>query len=223
MEIINNMIQKFVPNRSFVDIGPCFTVIHEKLSIAAAAGASSLTAIDITPEDHPNWDGLRDRLQGIDCAEHSMDLLDYDGDPFDVVYCSGVAYHQPDPFVFFSKLFEITDRHLILKSLITPLQVGNFNLPNGACIFMPSLNEEDRETFGKDWKEWLLGFEAAGLTYPIEWNMNCRNWWWLFTVESLISFCTLAGFSVNKIHLVSKREVIIHATVNKVNNFRHLL
>jgi hypothetical protein len=219
MEIINNLIQKIVPNRSFADIGPCFTVVHEKLSIAAAAGASSLTAIDIMPKDHPSWDGLRDRLE-TECTMHSMDLLDYVGDPFDVVYCSGVAYHQPDPFAFFSKLFEITDHHLILKSLITPLQIGEFNLPNGACVFMPSLNKKDRQVFSEDWKEWLLGWEAAGLTYPIEWDMNCRNWWWLFTVESLTSFCTLAGFSVVKIHLVSEREVIIHATVN---NFRHLL
>ena len=86
---------------------------------------------------------------------------------------------------------------------------------------MPAISESDRSTFADDWKEFLKGNPASGLNIPIkDWDLNDpHGWWWLFTKESLVSFCELVGFEVMVCTEVSGgREVLIHAKkdVNKM-------
>ena len=37
---------------------------------------------------------------------------------YDVVHCSGVIYHVPDPFTMLRNLYMITNKHLILTSMV---------------------------------------------------------------------------------------------------------
>ena len=211
---IDSMIQSLSKDKTFVDIGPCWGIINEKLSVAHKAGAKTVTAIDIFPEYHQQWQKLNQRLKDlkVDCIKKpSLNFFDYDGEPFDIVYCSGVAYHCADPFVFFKQLNNMTKEHLLLKSTVTPLKVGKFNIPDGASIFMPSLSEADRKIFAEDWKGFLKGKAAAGLTKPMTWDLEKTYWWWLFTPGSLEQFCRLSGFSIIDRKKITDRDYFIHA------------
>jgi len=208
---VDELIGNIVKDKSFVDVGPCFGTIYEKLSVAHFRGAKSLTAIDTYPEDCYLWLHLRRRLHNIPCTYHSMNVMDYNGN-FDVVYCSGVIYHQPDPFTFMDKLYKLTDEHLVLKSTITDTHInGKLFVPDGGCIFLPGVDEKTREIIAEDWKSFLSNCEAVlGLNAPHgEWTKNCWDWWWLFTEGFLVSLCKVTGFQVVSHEKIGK-EVLIH-------------
>src|SRR4029450_1571021 len=60
-----------------------------------------------------------------------------------VVFCSGVLYHVPDPFSLLAKLRAISDGVLILGTQIIPEMPGLRN----AAVFYPMLDQAYRNQF----------------------------------------------------------------------------
>jgi hypothetical protein len=71
-------IREVQHGRSFIDIGGLQEARTERVSVAAAAGATKLTLMDVEGQDCPWWAGVRERLasKGVsDCEFISGDVM----------------------------------------------------------------------------------------------------------------------------------------------------
>ena len=110
-DVRDTYIGQVVAGKSFADIGGLWGTVNEKVSVAHAHGARGLAMIDVSPTDSELW-ALFDerrrtlRLPAVECV--SADILTLvEADPcpqFDVVHCSGVLYHMPEPMQFLRAL-----------------------------------------------------------------------------------------------------------------------
>jgi 2-polyprenyl-3-methyl-5-hydroxy-6-metoxy-1,4-benzoquinol methylase len=199
----DSWIKSNVQGKSFLDIGPVWETINEKLSVAYHAGASRVTALDLFPQDHEYWAALHVRLKNLNVEYDftSGNIIDYSGPSFDCVYCSGVIYHCPNPILFLKKLRSLTKETLILKSTIVPDRIenacGTIKLPSGGLIYIPALEKKDKKVIVEYWKEFLGNRPSGGLLDQVAFTAdNHWNWWWLFTPNTLQSMCVTAGFTI---------------------------
>jgi hypothetical protein len=119
---------------------------------------------------------------------------------FDVVHCSGVLYHMPDPLRFLAALRRLTREHLVLTSSITADVISNdagtLHVPSGSALFIPGLTAAEREVVRADWLP-LVGENAGGITCGTTWRVDDFGpWWWLPTISALKAMCEAAGFRV---------------------------
>src|SRR5579863_7682168 len=128
----DRMIREHVPNLSFVDVGALWLTKNEKVSVAMLAGAKSGGIIDVTPAGHSAWAACREHCQSLGVsgyAEYSHDINDplihQNVGTFDFVYCSGVVYHMPSVFYTLERLFSLTNRYLMLVSMVVPEKIEN--------------------------------------------------------------------------------------------------
>src|SRR5258708_6455118 len=131
MDLRDEFIAKVVDGRSFADVGGLWGVVNEKVSVAAEHHALRLAMIDISSPQSELWQIFRDRLatSGIyDCECISEDICDLAGrskHKYEVVHCSGVLYHHPNPVLLLESLRRVTARYLILTSAVTHEAVIN--------------------------------------------------------------------------------------------------
>lgn len=199
-------IAQVVEGRSFLEVGGLWGVVNEKISFAHKCGASRLTIIDVSEPTSHLWDLFRERMAQLDIKEYTTvvgDICEIDADkigtPFDVVHCSGVLYHLPDPMRMLSVLRSITRGYLILTSTIIPEVVenegGRYEIPSSAVIFVPALSKAERACLKIYWEQ--AGAVAYGLTEPTTFSVgNFAPWWWLPTATSLKAMCKAAGFQL---------------------------
>ena len=86
--------------------------------------------IDVSPPDSELWvlfDERRRtlRLPAVECVSADiLALVEADPRPqFDVVHCSGVLYHMPEPMQFLRVLRKITREALVLTSAIIATRI----------------------------------------------------------------------------------------------------
>ena len=206
VDIRDTYIGQVVSGKSFTDVGGLWGTVNEKVSVAHSYGATQLSMIDISPPDDPLWTSFDRR-----CADHSLPEVDHvstdiiayaegqAGATSDVVHCSGVLYHMPDPVRFLGALRKITGESLILSSAVTAprveSEIGMFEIPGSAMVCVPALHGRDREILRSYW-EGVVGDGALGLTAPqSSWRPeDFGPWWWLPTSEALVGLCEAVGF-----------------------------
>ena len=168
--------------------------MNEKVSVAHRSGASALTMIDVSPPGHELWRLFEERrwalgLPEVQCIGADA-LTMANTSPvgqFDVVHCSGVLYHIPDPMRLLVSLRKITREYLILASSVTGTSVhskeGILQVPQGAALFIPGLQSRERAILKSYWQQ-FVGDAALGLTRKIpSWRIDEYGpWWWLSTV-----------------------------------------
>jgi SAM-dependent methyltransferase len=107
---------------SFLDVG-CMWTIHGANAFAAErAGASSVTALDVmarTPEFDAAHAERGSKVRFVQGDIHDPAVVAEAG-PHDVVWCSGVLYHCPDPFLTVRRLREVTAGRLLLATEVMP-------------------------------------------------------------------------------------------------------
>ena len=218
-------ISKVVSGKSFADIGGLWGTGQnqhgERVTLAYKHGAFSLTMVDAYPMDDL-WKIFEERCRsyGLELAFQSVskrtgtvhciirdvqDFADPDNESkFDVVNCSGVIYHVPNPMRLLAALHNITREYLILTSIVTPRIIssssGTLQIPDAAPLFLPALSGKEQEIVKSHWVNLIGENGATGLTKPTdlgEWNVNnFGTWWWLYTVKTLQSMCSAAGFDL---------------------------
>lgn len=207
----DTFIAQVVEGRSFVDVGGLWGTVNEKVSVAHAAGARSLAMIDISSHDGPLWNAFEERrrtlqLPDVRCIEGNvLELVERDVDlAFDVVHCSGVLYHAPDPLRLLEALRRLTRSHLVLSSSVIPGVIANdegeLHVPDAAALFVPALTGRDRAILRAHW--WPIVQDGAiGLTRDLDrWRPgDFGPWWWLPTVPSLEAMCRASGFHVREV------------------------
>lgn len=203
----DDYIGKVVKGKSFVDVGGLWGVVNEKVSLAHRHGASELAMIDVSPPGHELWGSFENRRlvlglpQVRSISGDIMVLADQSRCPsFDVVHCSGVLYHVPDPMRLLVALRKITQEYLVLISAVTATRLegdqGVLEIPQAAALFVPGLMGRERAILKSYWQP-VVGDSAIGLTGEItSWLPgDFAPWWWLPTVEAMKAMCRAAGFN----------------------------
>ena len=199
-------IARVVKGKTFADVGGLWGTVNEKVSVAHKHSAAVLAMIDVLPLGHDLWRSFNQRARTFELPEVrciSSNILQIEetlpGLQFDVVHCSGVLYHMPDPIRFLVAMRQITREHLILNSIVTATKVESkervLQIPQGAALFVPALKDKERAILKSFWQQ-FVGDAAIGVTAEAQsWSVNDFDpWWWLPTVEAVRAMCRAAGF-----------------------------
>ena len=213
MDVRDRFVQQVVRGKTFAEVGGLWGTVSEKASVAHAGGASALTMIDITPAGTHWWQEFERRRQALNVPpvrSISGDVMQLsETDPslrFDVVHCSGILYHVPNPLHFLKCLRTITREHLILTSSITETEISNsagrVTVPTGSALFVPALSPTEKAVLKEHWSD-VAPNNAKGLTLEIpNWRIeDFGPWWWLPTTDALAAMCRVVGFDVRGVEL----------------------
>jgi hypothetical protein len=208
VDLRDDFIARVVAGKSFADIGGLWGTINEKVSVAARSHAATLAMIDIAPSGGDLWRQFRERMTSFDVADCeciSSDICALAATDaalkYDVVHCSGVLYHHPNPISILQALRQITGQYLILTSAVTQEHIsnelGSYDLPPSGVIFVPALSERERDILWKYWRENAGAGGCYGISEPVQWDSrDFGPWWWLPTVRALLALAECVGFRV---------------------------
>lgn len=207
MDLRDRYIAQVVEGRSFADVGGLWGTVNEKVSVAAKHNARELAMVDVSTAESELWQLFRDRLSALgvpQCTCISGDICDLAGEAmpkYEVVHCSGVLYHHPNPLLLFESLRRVTGHHLILTSAVTQevvtTEIGSFRIPSSGAIFIPALEAQDRAILWKYWQENAGVTVCHGISEPVKWDLReLGPWWWLFTPRVMLAMATSVGFRV---------------------------
>jgi hypothetical protein len=198
--------------KTFAEVGGLWGTINEQITVAARAGATATAMIDVAPSDGTDqdlWKLFRERATSLGvadtiCVQGSID------DPatvrrvgsFDVVSCSGVLYHCPEPLRTLRQLRSITRETLVLGTATMPETVsgaaGTISVEPGAALLVPAMTQSQRAVLGQ-WLSDVGGIHALGVNYPMQtdWSPDDYGaWWWFFTRDYVAALLRIAGFEV---------------------------
>jgi SAM-dependent methyltransferase len=188
-------LAEYVPGRTFADIGAVWNV-HGKYSfLAEELGATAVTASDVSDvtaeyeAEHARRDSAVRFVRG---DMHDPATLAEIG-THDVVWCSGVLYHCPNPLHSLECLRQITGSVLILITASVPELAGIRN----HCVFFPGLPERSRRAYDAAFDAATSGGGARlGLTTPFDPSEGFGNWWWGLSPSAVESMLVATGFEV---------------------------
>src|SRR5207248_6942762 len=192
---VESWVEQLAPGRSFVDVGAMWGV-HGKIAfLAEEHGATAVTAVDITDET-PEYRAEHER-RGSRVRFVRGDLLDpatvEKVGVHDVVWCSGLIYHVPDPLAALERLRGLTSDKLVLIGATVPELPGI----EQASVFFPHLSERSRKRYDRVYNATLAWpGERVGLTTPFDPEQGYANWWWGLTPSSMRALLAVSGFSV---------------------------
>lgn len=200
--------------RSFAEVGGLWGTVNEQVTVAALAGASSTTMIDVAPDDGEGslWELFRERARSLDvegttCIQASIDDPELPArvGSFDTVSCSGVLYHCPSPLHTLRQLRAITRRTLILGTASMPETVtgaaGTVSTASGSALLVPAMTHSQLAVMG-EWLNEVGGVQALGVNVPVQskWALDDYSaWWWFFTRDYVAALLEVAGFAVESI------------------------
>ena len=196
-ELRRNLVRSLAPGKSFLDLGGMFVVNGELAFIAEEAGATRVTLFDaMDPSDefaarHARTASDVEFVQG---DFHDPDVVDFLGQ-FDVVWCTGVIYHSPNPMQQILFLRQLTTETLVLGTHVIPEVPGIEQM----CMLYPGVKQETQDTFTRVFggPERLPGMASAFDTEPL---MAYVNMWWGFSPSALRSMIHYSGFTITDEH-----------------------
>lgn len=208
----NEWIAALSPGKSFMDVGGLWGTKNEKVSVAMKAGAASATMADIAPLDHHLWTDFDRHCAELGVSGYRklrLDIVEPGTEvamlKHDVVHCSGIIYHLPDPYRMLANLRRISSEHLIVTSMVVPEKISNnagqLDFPADRVAFVPSLSETTRAVVAEHFRQ--AGVAVGAITQPLDeawlWPDGTPNfgpWWWLMSPPFLRGLATVAGFAV---------------------------
>jgi hypothetical protein len=207
-KIKRNWIRDAVAGKTFADIGGLGgESINEMVTAAMESGASEATMVDVLPERHPLWQSFRDVCARKGIAGYKTlvaDLNDMET-RFDVVHCSGILYHVPDPIHTLWQLRKLTKETLILTSATVPAVVenekGRAAMTPGTAVFVPALSGRELGIYARHFEKLGMRIEFLDGSTP-QWisnaftTVNYGPWWWLFTEDYIHRMLEVCGLRV---------------------------
>jgi hypothetical protein len=180
------VIARHAPRRTFIDVGCMWNVDGAYAFWALENGASEVTGLDVRdPTEACNAENLRrgSRVRFVTGDINDPTLAERLG-AFDVVFCSGVLYHMPDPHQTLVRLRDICTRFLILGSAVIP----ELSVPQGA-VFYPYIPERHRRRLAYRTPTTKVGLDTP---YRPEWDYS--NYYWGLTVSCIEAMVRVVGF-----------------------------
>lgn len=203
-DLRDEFLARVVAGQTFAEVGGLWGTVNERVSVAARLGARGLAMIDISEPEHELWGLFRERLasRGVeDCECIAGDICEIaacEVRQYQVVHCSGVLYHHPDPIRILEALRKITLRYLVLTSAVLPERVSNvagtFALPPGGAVFVPALPEPERRVLAEHWR--AAGVAACwGISDEAAWDSrDLSPWWWLMPPRVMLAMAGSVRF-----------------------------
>ncbi len=195
------LVARLAPARAFLDAGGMWGAHGRVAFLAESAGAAAVTLLDAAPETG-EYAAERER-RGSSVRYLHGDINDPQLParigPHDVVWCSGVLYHAPNPMLTLERLAALTTDTLVLGSLTIP------ELPaiEQGCVFYPGLGERARAPYAA-----VSPPNAVGLTsdFDPDPQRTYANYWWGITPSALRAMTEAAGLRVVEQHAPSGFE-----------------
>ncbi|MGI8944928.1 MAG: class I SAM-dependent methyltransferase [Thermoleophilaceae bacterium] len=187
------LVRRHAPGGSFIDVGAMWQMHGRMPFVAEEAGATSVTALDAmdpTPEFEAERARRGSAVRFVQGDLHDPVTLEQVG-PHDFVWCSGVIYHSPNPYLLIEHLRELTGRLIYLGTEIVP-EVPGFE---GACVFYPGLSEQARRAYGAVHGP---GHDAIGVNRPFDPTptLGYANYWWGITPSALRAMLATARLRI---------------------------
>lgn len=189
-----SLVDELAPGRSFADMGCMWRLDGGVAFYAEEKGATRVTAVDAAPRS-ARFDAEHERRNSqvrfvrADLHLAKSTTLDVDHPDVvgtgldavglhDVVWCTGVLYHTPNPFLLFRNLLSITAHTLLVGTKSIPEIPG---VPN-AAVFFPGLDPTQRDAYAPLW--------GAGIGPPFDRDpmREYANWWWGLSASALRGF-----------------------------------
>lgn len=213
MKITQRWIAELAGGRSFVDVGGLWGTTNERVSDALKAGAASAAMADIAPPDHRLWAAFDERMAGMGLTDYeriSADVMAPDLPERvaarDLVHCSGVIYHMPDPMGCLRNLRAITKEHLILVSMVVPEIISNsagtLDFRGAGTFFLPALDEHQHRVLHEYFEKaqirvhGITGAPIPEWTDPVDGAPRFGPWWWLLTPHLVRTMVSISGFEL---------------------------
>jgi hypothetical protein len=208
-------IECIVPGRTFAEVGGLWGTVNEQVTVAAKGGAREVTMIDIAIDSGPEhnlWERFRERCRQESVEKYKCIRADITepGTPervgaFEVVHCSGVIYHCPDPLLPLRQLARICSDTLILGTATMPEVVtnsaGTVKVAPGSALLVPAMNSSQKAVLGEFLTQ-VGAKQAIGVNCPItsDWDLSdYAAWWWFFTRDYVAALLRVAGFVVEDV------------------------
>jgi SAM-dependent methyltransferase len=195
------LVRRLAAGRSFADIGCMWGVDGAVAFLAEESGATAVTAVDLMPASE-RFEAERARrgskVRFIQGDLHDEATIGAVG-RHDLVWCSGVLYHAPNPLLTLARLRDITGELLILATETIPEVPGL----SQACVFLPGLSAPDRRAHASARPE----VRAAGLSEPFEPAQSYGTWWWGLSRSAVRGMLHASGFEA-----LEERGGPLHAT-----------
>ena len=187
-------VAEHAPGRSFADIGGLF--IDGRVSFAAEeAGAASVTLFDAGDREYAPAYLAEHEQRGSKVRYVQGDLHDAEAiaqvGPHDVVWCTGVLYHTPNPVDQLLKLREIA-RELLYLGTHTIAEVPG--VPQ-ACLYYPYLDEDTRAAVSRAHHD-ARGYVGVGSPFDERPMFGYANFWWGITPSALRAMLRTARFEI---------------------------
>lgn len=187
-------VAEHAPGRSFADIGGLF--IDGRVSFEAEeAGAARVTIFDVGDREYaPAFLAEHERrgsaVRYVQGDLHDDAAIEQVGE-HDVVWCTGVLYHTPNPVHQLMQLRRIT-RELLYLGTHTIAEVPG--VPQ-ACLYYPHLDEGARRALARP--HWRAdGYLGVGPPIDERPMFGYANFWWGITPSALRAMLRTARFEV---------------------------
>jgi hypothetical protein len=186
------LVKTYAPGKTFVDIGGMWFLSGGVAFDAEESGATGVTVVD-GMDPLPDFLAERERrnskVRFIQGDLHDRATAELVG-VHDVVWCTGVLYHTPSPFLQLEHLRLMCRETLIIGTQVIPEIPG----VEQGCLWYPGLSAKSRAAHATVYgPEPRLGpvheFERAE-------HMGYMGWWWGITPSALRSMVELAGFDI---------------------------
>jgi hypothetical protein len=175
---------------TFVDVGCMWKVNGGYAFHALAQGAAAVTGVDVmpaTPEFLAENARHGNRVRFVEGDINDPKLLDVIG-PCEVVFCSGVLYHMPNPLHTLERLRAVCRGMLLLGSATIPEQ----SIPQ-AAVFLPLLSPRARSALHNQTPDTKVGLDT-----DFDPAVSYSNWYWGLAPSCVEAMARTAGFSIVK-------------------------
>jgi len=213
MDKKNDWIKALVPGKTFIDIGGLWGTVNEKVSVALRAGAASATMADIQIQGHQLWKDAEAHCAKLGVSGYrtvTVDITEPNPETVigihDIVHCSGIIYHLPDPFQLLLNLKRVTGDRLILTSMVVPERVrnaaGKLDLGPDFAYFVPRLSPRVKAVLGAHFSAYNIHIAMINaplnepLLLPDTGKPNFGPWWWVYSPAYFKNLVETAGFSI---------------------------
>jgi hypothetical protein len=166
--------------------------------------------VDKLAQSHRLWGAFLDRAEELSVGDVrcvTADVTDRAAaieaiGRHDIVHCSGIVYHLPDPIGLLSTLRALATEYVILVSMVVPERLeteeGTLVLEGGTALFVPGLDADQLRIVRAHCR--TAGLKPRTI---MEWESQVwldengkplGPWWWLFTptvLRGMISACGL--------------------------------
>jgi hypothetical protein len=180
-----DVVRRHAAGRTFCDVG-CMWKVHGRIAfVAEEAGATAVTGVDVmeaSPEFHAEHERRSSSVRFIRGDVHEPSTVAEVG-PHEVVWCSGVLYHAPNPVLTLQRLRELTTELLILQTMTLPELPG----VKQGLVFYPGV--PDAGLYAR-WGEQA----ARSLRLPEPGEDPYAPWWWGISRSALAAMLRAADF-----------------------------